>query len=91
MIDLKNAIEGRVYKILCVPPNDPCQQCIPCLKLKIMEMGIYPNENILMETKRLGIWIVKILDSKGNVTSTLAMREDEVEGIEVEEYLDNWK
>ncbi len=91
MMDLKNAIEGKVYRILCVPPNDPCQECSPCLKLKIMEMGLFPNENILMEGKRLGIWIVKILDSKGNITSTLAMREDEVSGIEVEENLDIWK
>jgi len=91
MMDLKNAEPGKIYKILCVPPNEPCMKCTPCLKLKIMEMGIYPNENILMETKRLGIWIVKILDSKGNVSSTLAMREDEVTGIEVEENLDIWK
>ena len=90
-MDLKDAIAGKTYTILCVPQNNPCQNCTPCLKLKIMEMGLYPSERILMEAKKLGIWIVKILDGRGNATSTLAMREDEVEGIEVEEYLDMWK
>lgn len=90
-MDLKNAKQNTIYTILCVPQNDPCQNCTPCLKLKIMEMGMFPSERILMESKKLGIWVVKLLDSRGNVTSTLAMREDEVAGIEVEEYLDNWK
>ena len=80
-MDLSEAKVGDEYTIVGVPPNEPCLNCIPCIKLRIMELGIMPGERIRIEGHHLGLWIIAILNSSNRASSTVAMREEEVLGI----------
>ena len=75
---------GKIFTVEDVPQNEPCMNCTPCLRLKIMEMGMIPGEKIELEKHYLGLWKVNILTEKNNVASTIALRDEEMERIVVE-------
>lgn len=79
---LSQAKIGSTYKIIALPPNNPCMNCMPCIRLRKMELGIIPGELIRIENHSLGIWIISFLNGS---SSQIAMRNDEVENIEIEE------
>lgn len=70
---------GKIYKISDIPQNNPCENCKSCLRLRMMELGLYPGEKIYIDKKSLGLWVVNILGSKNTISSTLALREEEFE------------
>ena len=82
MISLSNAKVGKSYKIVSVPENNPCLNCIPCMRLRKMEIGLIPGETITIEKHILGIWIINI---EGLSTSTFALRDEEVINVFIEE------
>lgn len=82
MINLPDGVIGKRYKILSIAENNPCMNCIPCMRLRKMELGLIPGEIIELENHILGIWIIKI---EGQNDSRLAMRDSEIEGIMIEE------
>ncbi len=82
MISLSNAEVGKTYKIISVPPNDPCFNCVPCMRLRKMEIGLIPGETITIENHVLGIWIINI---EGLGTSRFALRDEEVLNVFIEE------
>ncbi len=84
MINLSNAEIGKTYKIISIPENNPCLNCVPCMRLRKMEIGLIPGEIITIENHTLGIWIILI---EGLGTSRFALRDNEVTGIFIEEYL----
>ena len=75
---------GKIFTVEDVPQNEPCLNCTPCLRLRIMEMGIMPGEKIELEKHHLGLWKVNILSNNNNVVSTIAMRDEEMERIFIE-------
>jgi Fe2+ transport system protein FeoA len=75
---------GKTFTVKDVPQNEPCMDCSQCLRLRIMEMGIIPGEKIEFEKHHLGLWTVNILNDNNNITSTIAMRDEEMERIFVE-------
>jgi Fe2+ transport system protein FeoA len=75
---------GKIFTVEDVPQSEPCLNCTPCLRLRIMEMGIIPGEKIELENHRLGLWTVNILSDNNNIASTIAMRDEEMERIFVE-------
>lgn len=82
MIDLKQGEFGKRYRIKSIAENNPCLNCVPCMRLRKMELGLIPGEEITLEKHILGIWVIKI---EGQGESRLAMRDNEVEGIMIEE------
>jgi Fe2+ transport system protein FeoA len=68
---------GKIYNIIDVPQNNPCENCKTCLRLRMMELGLYPGERIYINKKSLGLWIINILGTKNTISSTLALRDDE--------------
>jgi Fe2+ transport system protein FeoA len=52
---------GKIFTVEDVPQNEPCMSCTPCLRLKIMELGMIPGEKIELEKHFLGLWKVNIL------------------------------
>jgi Fe2+ transport system protein FeoA len=75
---------GKVFTVEDVPQSEPCLNCTPCLRLRIMEMGMIPGEKIELEKHHLGLWTVNILTENNNISSTIAMRDEEMERIFVE-------
>ena len=75
---------GKIFSVKDVPQSEPCLNCTPCLRLRIMEMGIIPGEKIELEKHHLGLWTVNILTNNNNIASTIAMRNEEMERIFVE-------
>lgn len=75
---------GQILTVKDVPQNEPCLNCTPCLRLRIMELGIFPGEKIKIEKHQLGLWTVNILSDNDSVVSTIAMRDEELDRIFLE-------
>ena len=70
-----------IKEILDIPQPDDCKHCKPCLRMRLMEMGLIQGEKIDIVSHKLGLWIIHTLSDTGNVTSTIALREDEFDRI----------
>jgi Fe2+ transport system protein FeoA len=75
---------GKIFTVEDVPQSEPCSNCTPCLRLRIMEMGIMPGEKIELEKHHLGLWKVNILNDNNGVVSSIAMRDEEMERVFIE-------
>ena len=64
-----------------VPQPEDCKNCVPCLRIRLMEMGFIEGEEIEVVSHKLGLWIVNTLSTNGNITSTVALREEEFDRI----------
>ena len=80
-----DSLIGKTFRIKDVPESEPCQNCNSCLRLRIMELGMYSGEMIEISDHRLGLWIVNILSSKNNIVSTIMMRDEEIKRIVLED------
>ena len=69
------------YEIIDVPEPENCDRCTPCLRLRLMEMGLISGERIEIEDKRLGLWIVNILSENDDSSSRVALRQEELDRI----------
>jgi Fe2+ transport system protein FeoA len=69
------------YEILDIPQPENCERCIPCLRLRLMEMGLITGEKIEIEDKRLGLWVVNILSENEDTSSRIALRQEELDRI----------
>ena len=69
------------YEIIDVPESENCQKCDICLRIRLMEMGLIAGEKIEISSKRLGLWIVNILTDYEEVSSTIALRQEEMDRI----------
>ena len=67
------------YNIVDVPENNPCNDCNPCLRLRLMDLGFIPGQNIDVEKSRLGLYLVHLKSLNGHHEQTFALREDEFE------------
>ena len=81
---LKNLI-GKTVRIKDVPQNVPCYNCHPCLRLRLMELGLIEGQRIELAKHSVGLWVVKILGENGVESSTLALRDEELQRLLVEE------
>ena len=76
---------GKTVKIKDVPQNSPCYECTPCMRLRLMELGLLEGQKIELSKHSVGLWLVNILTDNGNVSSTLALREEELDRILIED------
>ena len=77
----------KTYDVIDVPANDPCDNCTPCLRLRLMDMGFIAGQKIELEEKRLGLWIVNMISENGNQEQTFALRPEELDRICLKEIL----
>ena len=73
--------KGSIYKVIEVAEGSPCQNCTPCLRLRLMEMGFICGETVKVKNYQLGIYILSVLSHNGQECSTIAMRDDEASRI----------
>ena len=69
------------YEIIDVPQPENCEKCTPCLRLRLMEMGLIKGEKVEIEDRRLGLWIVNILSENDDTSSRVALRQEELDRI----------
>ena len=86
---MNNPLVGKIYKVIDVPESINCLKCNPCTRLKLMEIGFICGEIIKIKKHQLGIWLVDVLNENGSECQTIALRDDEIERIIMEEYTFN--
>ena len=69
------------YEVVDVPQNNPCENCTPCMRLKLMEMGFIRGQEIEISEKKLGLYLVNIISDGGQIDSTVALRQEELDRI----------
>lgn len=85
MKTIKNII-GKVFTIKDVPISVPCLNCEPCIRLRIMELGMFENEKIQIVGHQTGLWRINILGTNGLPVSRIALRDEEFNRLFIEEY-----
>lgn len=70
-----------IKKVFDVPQPEDCQNCNTCLRLRLMELGFINGSEVEIVSHKLGLWIVNILTDSGDVSSTMALREEEFDRI----------
>lgn len=72
---------GKIYKIEDVMSGIPCENCSPCLRLRLMELGFIGGEKIKITGHRMGIWMVDVLSENDIVNYTIGLRDEEADRI----------
>jgi Fe2+ transport system protein FeoA len=75
------------YEVIDVPQPINCQNCNPCLRIRLMELGFISGQKIELGQKRMGLYSVNVLSDNGDVTQTIALREEELDRICLKELL----
>jgi Fe2+ transport system protein FeoA len=69
------------YEVVDVPQSENCEKCVPCLRLRLMEMGFIMGERIEFGESRLGLYMVNILTENDHISSVVALRQEELDRI----------
>jgi hypothetical protein len=72
---------GKIYKITDVMKGIPCKNCNSCVRIRLMEMGLVAGEKIKLLDYKFGLWTVNILSDSGNIVSSIALRDEEIERV----------
>ena len=64
-----------------VPQSENCQNCVPCMRLKLMDMGFIHGQEIEISDKKFGLYLVNILSDGGQIDSTIGLRQEELDRI----------
>ena len=77
----KDSNLGKIYTIEDVLMGQPCTNCTPCLRLRLIELGLLKGEKIRVRDHKLGIWMIDVLSQNDNTTYTLALRDEEADRV----------
>ena len=69
------------YEVIDVPQPENCEKCTPCLRFRLMEMGFITGERIEFGESRFGLYLVNILTENDDVSSVIALRQEELDRI----------
>jgi Fe2+ transport system protein FeoA len=67
------------YEVVDVPQSENCQNCVPCMRLKLMDMGFIHGQEIEISDKKFGLYLVNILSDGGQIDSTIGLRQEELD------------
>jgi Fe2+ transport system protein FeoA len=76
---------GKTLRISDVPQKLNCDNCKVCVRLRIMELGLFEGEYIQIDSHSHGLWRLQILNGKGVSISGIALRDEEMERVFVED------
>ena len=66
------------YEVIDVPQSPNCENCTPCMRMRLMEMGFIYGQEIEVKEKMRGMYIIDMLSIDGNVEQTIALRKEEL-------------
>lgn len=76
---------GKTLRISDVPQKLDCDNCKVCVRLRILELGLFEGEYIQIDSHSHGLWRLQILNGKGVSISGIALRDEEMERVFVED------
>ncbi len=76
---------GKTLRISDVPQKLDCENCKVCVRLRLMELGLFEGEYIQIDSHSHGLWRLQILNGKGVSISGVALRDEEMERVFVED------
>ena len=68
-------------EVIDVPQAENCQNCTPCMRMKLMEMGFLEGQEIEVTEKMKGLFVVDMISHNGFVEQTIALRGEELDRI----------
>ena len=69
------------YEVIDVPQNNPCQNCTPCMRMRLMEMGFVMGTEIDIKERQSGMYIVDMISPNGYTEQTIALRKEELDRV----------
>lgn len=69
------------YEVIDVPQPEDCQNCTPCMRMKLMELGFILGQEIEVTEKMNGMYVVDMVSNTGFVEQTIALRKEELDRI----------
>lgn len=66
------------YEVIDVPQPKDCQNCTPCMRMKLLEIGFIVGQEIEVSEKMNGMYVVDMYSPNGNVEQTIALRKEEL-------------
>jgi Fe2+ transport system protein FeoA len=76
---------GKTLRISDVPQKLNCDNCKVCVRLRILELGLFEGEYIQIDSHSHGLWRLQILNGRGVSISGVALRDEEMERVFVED------
>ena len=70
-----------IYEVIDVPQKDPCENCNPCMRMRLLEMGFILGTDINVIEKQSGMFIVDMLSPNGSIEQTIALRKEELDRV----------
>lgn len=68
---------GKTYVVQDVIPNNPCLDCLSCIRLRLMELGFHKGSKLKILRHSLGIWVIQFISETNTYEQTLALRDEE--------------
>ena len=68
-------------EVIDVPQLENCQNCTPCMRMKLMELGFIEGQELEIREQMKGLFIVDMISHNGFVEQTIALREEELDRI----------
>ena len=68
---------NNCYQVVDISQNEPCENFISCMRLKLMEIGFVGGQDIEIQKKQFGLYVVNMLSKQGHIEQTIALREEE--------------
>ena len=68
-------------EVIDVPQPEVCENCTPCMRMKLMELGFIFGQEIDITEKMNGLYVVDMLSECGSVEQTIALRKEELDRI----------
>lgn len=78
---IDDSIVGQVFQVSEIFKGVPCYECNSCIRIRLMEMGIFDGEKVKIVGKTHGLWRIDILSDMETTLSSLALRDEEIERI----------
>ena len=68
-------------EVIDVPQKENCEACVPCMRMKLMELGFIEGQELDIREQMRGLYIVDMISHNGSVEQTIALRKEELDRI----------
>ena len=68
-------------EVIDVPQPEVCENCTPCMRMKLMELGFIFGQEIEITERMNGMYVVDMLSDCGNIEQTIALRKEELDRV----------